>query len=314
MFTELRNNGARLAVDDAAAGYAGLKRVAEIRPDFVKLDRGLITGSRYNLEQISVIEAIVSLSHRLGSLVIGEGVESFDDLATLAELDVDYAQGHGDRHAAHGPAAGLARRGQGLPHTSRPAAAGRVAAGARAAQRGPAPVELGARRISRAERPRRCVECRRGRSRRRPDRVVAARRTGQTRRPSLFELRASVPDVDDAVYRLSDYPATALVAGDRVARRGAPRRPDERYCRAAAAGRVRVRQRTDGAVVSRKGARSGSSSSGSTSCGAGRSATSPWPGCSPIMSRRRSPGSNPSCAHTSSSPQLRGLISGRVAS
>ena len=93
MFTELRNNGARLAVDDAAAGYAGLKRVAAIRPDFVKLDRSLITGSRHSLEQISVIEAIVSLSHRLGSLVIGEGVESFDDLATLAELDVDYAQG-----------------------------------------------------------------------------------------------------------------------------------------------------------------------------------------------------------------------------
>jgi EAL domain-containing protein (putative c-di-GMP-specific phosphodiesterase class I) len=93
VFTELRANGARLAVDDAAAGYAGLKRVAEIRPDFVKLDRGLITGSRYNLEQISVIEAVVSLSHRLGALVIGEGVESFDDLATLAELDVDWAQG-----------------------------------------------------------------------------------------------------------------------------------------------------------------------------------------------------------------------------
>jgi EAL domain-containing protein (putative c-di-GMP-specific phosphodiesterase class I) len=93
VFTELRNNGAKLAVDDAAAGYAGLKRVAAIRPDFVKLDRSLITGSRHSLDQISVIEAIVSLSHRLGSLVIGEGVESFDDLATLAELDVDYAQG-----------------------------------------------------------------------------------------------------------------------------------------------------------------------------------------------------------------------------
>ena len=93
VFAQLRANGARLAVDDAAAGYAGLQRVAEIRPDYVKLDRHLVTGSRNNLERISVIEAIVSLSHRLGSQVIGEGVESFDDLATLAELDVDFAQG-----------------------------------------------------------------------------------------------------------------------------------------------------------------------------------------------------------------------------
>jgi EAL domain-containing protein (putative c-di-GMP-specific phosphodiesterase class I) len=93
VFAELRANGAKLAVDDAAAGYAGLQRVAAIRPDFVKLDRGLVTGSRTSMERKSVIEAIVSLSHQLGSLVIGEGVESFDDLATLAELDVDYAQG-----------------------------------------------------------------------------------------------------------------------------------------------------------------------------------------------------------------------------
>jgi EAL domain-containing protein (putative c-di-GMP-specific phosphodiesterase class I) len=90
---ELRRRGALLAVDDAAAGYAGLKRVAAIRPDIVKLDRSLITGCRHSLEQISVIDAMVSLSHRLGCLVLGEGVETFDDLAMLAELDIDYAQG-----------------------------------------------------------------------------------------------------------------------------------------------------------------------------------------------------------------------------
>jgi EAL domain-containing protein (putative c-di-GMP-specific phosphodiesterase class I) len=92
-FAELRRHGALLAVDDAAAGYAGLTRVAAIRPDIVKLDGRLVTNCRNSDEQISVIEALVSLSHRLGCLVVGEGVQSLDDLAMLAELDVDYAQG-----------------------------------------------------------------------------------------------------------------------------------------------------------------------------------------------------------------------------
>ena len=90
---ELRRRGALVAVDDAGAGYAGLQRLVSLRPDVVKLDRSLITGARRDRDQISVVSALINLSHRLGSVVVGEGVETFDDLAMLAELDVEYAQG-----------------------------------------------------------------------------------------------------------------------------------------------------------------------------------------------------------------------------
>ncbi len=36
---ELRDRGARIAIDDAGAGYAGLKQMMRVRPDIVKLDR-----------------------------------------------------------------------------------------------------------------------------------------------------------------------------------------------------------------------------------------------------------------------------------
>jgi EAL domain-containing protein (putative c-di-GMP-specific phosphodiesterase class I) len=39
---ELRSRGARIAVDDAGAGYAGLKQVMRVTPDIIKLDRSLI--------------------------------------------------------------------------------------------------------------------------------------------------------------------------------------------------------------------------------------------------------------------------------
>jgi EAL domain-containing protein (putative c-di-GMP-specific phosphodiesterase class I) len=90
---DVRRRGARIAVDDASTGYAGLLRLTALRPDIVKLDRGLVSGVRDSVDQAAVIEALVSLSRRIGALVLGEGVESGDDLTTLAELDVDYAQG-----------------------------------------------------------------------------------------------------------------------------------------------------------------------------------------------------------------------------
>lgn len=90
---ELRGRGALLAIDDASTGYAGLLRLARLQPDIVKLDHGLVAGARDRVEQSAVIEALVSLSRRIGARVLGEGVETLDDLNHLAALDVDYAQG-----------------------------------------------------------------------------------------------------------------------------------------------------------------------------------------------------------------------------
>lgn len=90
---DIRRRGARIAVDDATTGYAGLLRLTTLRPDLVKLDRGLVTGARENDVQAVVIEALVNLARRIGARTLGEGVETFEDLAMLAELDVDYAQG-----------------------------------------------------------------------------------------------------------------------------------------------------------------------------------------------------------------------------
>ncbi|MEO8888648.1 MAG: EAL domain-containing protein [Jatrophihabitantaceae bacterium] len=90
----LRRRGAEIAIDDVSTGYAGLLRLATLRPDFVKVDRQIIAGVRDSIAQSAVLEALVGLSHRLGAAVIGEGVERIDDLSALAEFDVDYAQGY----------------------------------------------------------------------------------------------------------------------------------------------------------------------------------------------------------------------------
>lgn len=89
----LRERGAAIAIDDVSTGYAGLLRLAQLAPDFVKVDRQVVTGVSDNVVQAAVLEALVTLSHRLGAAVLGEGVESLADLAALGDYDVDYAQG-----------------------------------------------------------------------------------------------------------------------------------------------------------------------------------------------------------------------------
>jgi EAL domain-containing protein (putative c-di-GMP-specific phosphodiesterase class I) len=120
---ELRHRGAQLAVDDASTGYAGLLRLARLRPDVVKLDRDLVAGSEDKVDQRAVIEALVSLAHRIGARVIGEGVESLDDLIQLAALGVDQAQGW----AIAPPAATLADVASGAVATCRRARAALLA-------------------------------------------------------------------------------------------------------------------------------------------------------------------------------------------
>lgn len=99
----VRALGAAIAVDDVSTGYAGLLRLAELRPDYVKIDRQVVAGVGDSIAQSAVLEALVTLSHRLGAAVIAEGVENLADLRTLCEFDVDYVQGF----AIGRPAAGL---------------------------------------------------------------------------------------------------------------------------------------------------------------------------------------------------------------
>lgn len=91
---ELRARGAALAIDDVTTGYAGLLRLAHIRPDYVKIDRRVVSGVGDSVAQSAVLEALVTLSHRLGAAVIAEGVEHLADLEALAAHDVDYVQGY----------------------------------------------------------------------------------------------------------------------------------------------------------------------------------------------------------------------------
>jgi len=91
---ELRQRGARIAVDDAGAGYAGLNQVMRVSPDIIKLDRSLIERVHAEPAKAALIEFFVLFARRVGAAVCTEGIETFEELTTLIDLGVGYGQGY----------------------------------------------------------------------------------------------------------------------------------------------------------------------------------------------------------------------------
>jgi hypothetical protein len=91
---EFRRRGARIALDDAGVGYAGLQELMRLRPDIIKLDRSLIRGLREDPAKVALVESLVRFAQRTGAAVCAEGVETVDELVVLADLDVTYGQGY----------------------------------------------------------------------------------------------------------------------------------------------------------------------------------------------------------------------------
>lgn len=97
VFREVRDYyhmlGFGIALDDVGAGYSGLETVMELSPDYIKLDLSLVRGIDSDPHRRELVSALNKVSGKLGTRVIGEGVSTEEELKTLAELGIPYAQG-----------------------------------------------------------------------------------------------------------------------------------------------------------------------------------------------------------------------------
>jgi EAL domain-containing protein (putative c-di-GMP-specific phosphodiesterase class I)/GGDEF domain-containing protein len=111
-----RELGFGIAVDDAGAGHAGLQMIAEINPDFLKIDQGLVRGIDQSIAKRAGVEALLLLARSLGMTVIAEGIESEDELQALHRLGVALGQGFLLAQPTQEMAAGI----KSVPYQTRP--------------------------------------------------------------------------------------------------------------------------------------------------------------------------------------------------
>jgi EAL domain-containing protein (putative c-di-GMP-specific phosphodiesterase class I) len=89
----VRALGFSVAVDDAGSGFGSLQCLAEVRPEWLKIDQSLVRGCDSDEVRHTMIESLVTAAARLGSKVIAEGIQTVEELQTLRSVCVGYGQG-----------------------------------------------------------------------------------------------------------------------------------------------------------------------------------------------------------------------------
>jgi EAL domain-containing protein (putative c-di-GMP-specific phosphodiesterase class I) len=91
---KLQNRGFSLALDDFGTGYSSLSSLHRIPVDAIKIDQSFIRKlDSQGRPFAATVQAIVDLAHNCGMQVVGEGVETVEQLVQLQTLDCDLAQG-----------------------------------------------------------------------------------------------------------------------------------------------------------------------------------------------------------------------------
>jgi EAL domain-containing protein (putative c-di-GMP-specific phosphodiesterase class I) len=93
LIVALRDRGFGVALDDFGAGNTSLVWLRQLPLDVLKLDRGF-TSALAEPATRAIVSALTRLAPALGVASLAEGVETAEQLETLAELGCDYAQGY----------------------------------------------------------------------------------------------------------------------------------------------------------------------------------------------------------------------------
>jgi PAS domain S-box-containing protein len=89
----LREAGGKVAIDDFGAGYASLRHILKVRPEWIKLDISLTERIDANQVAHALATSLVSFADEVGVNVVAEGIETEDELEALIDIGFRYGQG-----------------------------------------------------------------------------------------------------------------------------------------------------------------------------------------------------------------------------
>lgn len=86
--------GFLVAIDDFGAGHSNFERIWRIKPDIVKLDRGMVQRAGEDASARSLIKGITAMLHHCKCIVLAEGVENEAEAMAAMQGGVDLVQGY----------------------------------------------------------------------------------------------------------------------------------------------------------------------------------------------------------------------------
>jgi len=90
----LHAGGVQLSVDDYGTGFSSLAYLRDLPVNELKLDRAFLAAAADDERAVAIIRSTIDLAHALRLRIVAEGVETPANLALIAELGCDTAQGY----------------------------------------------------------------------------------------------------------------------------------------------------------------------------------------------------------------------------
>lgn len=94
ILSRMREMGIGVMIDDFGTGYSSLGYLKRFPIDAIKIDRTFVMDVATNTDSAAIVTTIILMAHAMGFEVVGEGVETQEQLAFLRSHGCEYAQGY----------------------------------------------------------------------------------------------------------------------------------------------------------------------------------------------------------------------------
>lgn len=91
---QLQQHQIKIALDDFGKGYSSFYRFKELNIDILKIDKDFIQKIADFKTETLMVPSIIEMGHKLGLIVIAEGVEKEAEKSFLIENNCDFMQGY----------------------------------------------------------------------------------------------------------------------------------------------------------------------------------------------------------------------------
>jgi EAL domain-containing protein (putative c-di-GMP-specific phosphodiesterase class I) len=91
---QLRDRGARMAIDDLGMGFSSLDRLLWLEPEIIKLDISIVRDINLKPGHAAMIRSMVDFAIATGAQLCAEGVETAEERRVLSAAGVHLAQGY----------------------------------------------------------------------------------------------------------------------------------------------------------------------------------------------------------------------------
>lgn len=94
MFSELKERGIKIVLDDFGSGYSVLNTIVDLPIDIIKIDRGFMNSCTMSQKGSRFLEQIIKMIRQLGYGIVCEGVETIEQVEFLRKAKCDEIQGY----------------------------------------------------------------------------------------------------------------------------------------------------------------------------------------------------------------------------